>query len=430
MSSEKAERINIMKIAVLGYGVVGSGVVELMHKNPHTINQKAGTDIEIKYILDIKDFDDSPYKNLFVKDFNIILNDPEIEVVVEVIGGLNPAYRFVKESLLAGKSVVTSNKELVAVYGDKLLQIAKDKNKNFLFEASVGGGIPIIRPINQCLAANEIESISGILNGTTNYILTKMIKDGYTFEDALKNAQQLGYAEANPAADIEGIDSCRKISILASLAYGEHVDPQKVHTEGITGIKLEDTRYADKAGYAVKLLGIISKNDDNTLYIMVAPFLVDKTIPLAGVEDVYNAILVQGDAVGISLFYGRGAGKLPTASAVVADVIDCAKHVNARKYLYWKSSDGSFIADYKKMPFKRYVSLISDSDISVSDIKSVFPNADIYTDFDKMVFISDELNEYDFDERINALEKNTGASVCSVIRVFNLNQENGEKKWD
>ncbi len=298
-----------MKIAVLGYGVVGSGVVELMHKNPESINAKAGTDIEIKYILDIRDFDDSPFKNLFTKDFNVILNDPEIDVVVEVIGGLNPAYRFVKDSLLAGKSVVTSNKELVSVYGDELLQIAKDNNKNFLFEASVGGGIPIIRPINQCLAANEIESISGILNGTTNFILTKMVKEGYSFEDALKTAQQLGYAEANPAADIEGIDSCRKIAILASLAYGEHVNPDKVHTEGITEIKLEDIRHADKMGYAVKLLGTIRKNDDNTLFIMVAPFLVEKSIPLSGVEDVYNAILVEGDAVGISLFYGRGAGR-------------------------------------------------------------------------------------------------------------------------
>lgn len=410
-----------MKIAVLGYGVVGSGVVELMHKNPESINQKAGTDIEIKYILDIRDFDDSPYKDLFTKDFNIILNDPEIEVVVEVIGGLNPSYKFVKSSLLAGKSVVTSNKELVSVYGDELLQIAKDKNKNFLFEASVGGGIPIIRPINQCLAANEIESISGILNGTTNFILTKMVKEGYTFEDALKTAQKLGYAESNPAADIEGIDSCRKIAILASLAYGEHVNPDKVHTEGITGIKLDDIRCADKMGYAVKLLGTITKNSDNTLYIMVAPFLVEKSIPLAGVEDVYNAILVEGDAVGISLFYGRGAGKLPTASAVVADVIDCAKHVKARKFLYWKSSDGSFIADYKKMPCKRYVSFDKENHISESNIKSVFPDSVISPETDKVAFISDELNEYVFDERIAALEKETGKKADSVIRVFNIN---------
>ena len=409
-----------MKIAVLGYGVVGSGVVELMHKNPESINSKAGTDIEIKYILDIRDFDDSPYKDLFTKDFNVILNDPEIDVVVEVIGGLNPAYSFVKESLLNGKSVVTSNKELVSVYGDELLQIARDNNKNFLFEASVGGGIPIIRPINQCLAANEIESISGILNGTTNYILTKMVREGFSFEDALKNAQQLGYAEANPAADIEGIDSCRKIAILASLAYGEHVNPDKVHTEGITDIKLEDIRYADEMGYSVKLLGTIRKNSDDTLYIMVAPFLVDKSIPLAGVEDVYNAILVEGDAVGISLFYGRGAGKLPTASAVVADVIDCAKHMKARKYLYWKSSDGSFIADYRNMPCRRYVRFNSDAKISCAEITAEFPDAVINANTDRITFISGEYNEYDFKSKLSSLENKHGAKAVSVLRVFNI----------
>lgn len=409
-----------MKIAVLGYGVVGSGVVELMHKNPESINSKAGTDIEIKYILDIRDFDDSPYKDLFTKDFNVILNDSEIDVVVEVIGGLNPAYSFVKESLLNGKSVVTSNKELVSVYGDELLQIARDNNKNFLFEASVGGGIPIIRPINQCLAANEIESISGILNGTTNYILTKMVKEGFSFEDALKNAQQLGYAEANPAADIEGIDSCRKIAILASLAYGEHVNPDKVHTEGITDIKLEDIRYADEMGYSVKLLGTIRKNSDDTLYIMVAPFLVDKSIPLAGVEDVYNAILVEGDAVGISLFYGRGAGKLPTASAVVADVIDCAKHMKARKYLYWKSSDGSFIADYRNMPCRRYVRFNSDAKISSAKITAEFPDAVINANTDRITFISGEYNEYDFKSKLSSLENKHGAKAVSVLRVFNI----------
>lgn len=409
-----------MKIAVLGYGVVGSGVVELMHKNPESINSKAGTDIEIKYILDIRDFDDSPYKDLFTKDFNVILNDSEIDVVVEVIGGLNPAYSFVKESLLNGKSVVTSNKELVSVYGDELLQIARDNNKNFLFEASVGGGIPIIRPINQCLAANEIESISGILNGTTNYILTKMVKEGFSFEDALKNAQQLGYAEANPAADIEGIDSCRKIAILASLAYGEHVNPDKVHTEGITDIKLEDIRYADEMGYSVKLLGTIRKNSDDTLYIMVAPFLVDKSIPLAGVEDVYNAILVEGDAVGISLFYGRGAGKLPTASAVVADVIDCAKHMKARKYLYWKSSDGSFIADYRNMPCRRYVRFNSDAKISSAEITAEFPDAVINANTDRITFISGEYNEYDFKSKLSSLENKHGAKAVSVLRVFNI----------
>lgn len=382
-----------MKIAVLGYGVVGSGVVELIHKNPKSIADKSGTDIEIKYILDIRDFENSPYANLFTKDFEVIVDDKEIEVVVEVIGGLKPAYDFVKRSLLAGKSVVTSNKELVSVYGDELLKIAKENNLNFLFEASVGGGIPIIRPINQCLAANEIQSISGILNGTTNFILTKMIKEGYTFDNALKTAQSLGYAEANPAADVDGLDACRKIAILASLAYGKHVSPEKVYTEGITKIKLEDVNIADKLGYAIKLLGTIRKNNDGSMYIMVAPFLVEKSLPLAGVEDVYNAILVEGDAVGISLFYGRGAGKLPTASAVVADVIDCAKHVHARKYLFWESSDGSFIKDHREMHCRWY--------LRAEDSEPI---------------ITDKMNEIEVDKIISNIKGN----IVSKFRVFDI----------
>lgn len=398
-----------MKIAVLGYGVVGSGVVELMHKNPETINNKAGIDIEIKYILDIRDFNDSPYASLFTKDFEIIKNDPEIDVVVEVIGGTNPAYKFVKESLLAGKSVVTSNKELVATHGDELLAIAKEKNLNFLFEASVGGGIPIIRPLNQCLAANEIQSISGILNGTTNYILTKMIKEGESFDSALKTAQALGYAEANPSADVDGIDSCRKIAILASLAYGKHVDPNKVYTEGITKLTLDDVAFADALGFSIKLLGIIKKQENGSLYIMVSPFLVDKELPLSTVEDVYNAILVEGDAVGLSLFYGRGAGKLPTASAVVADVIDCAKHLNARKYLFWESSDGSFINDYKTMKCRRFL-IMSESDFNASG----FTNCTRVSINSNVAVITDKLDE----NELNAAIK--GINIKSNIRVFDI----------
>lgn len=407
-----------MKIAVLGHGVVGSGVVELIHKNPQTISSKAGMDIEIKYIVDIRDFNDSPYANLFIKDFEIVKNDPEIQVVVEVIGGLNPAYRFVKESLLAGKSVVTSNKELVSVHGDELLAIAKEKNLNFLFEASVGGGIPIIRPINQCLAANEIESISGILNGTTNFILTKMIREGYTFEDALKNAQKLGYAEADPTADIEGIDSCRKISILASLAYGKHVNPELVHTEGITNVSLEDISVADKLGYAIKLLGTITKDAaNNGLFIMVAPYLVDKSLPLSSVEDVYNAIMVEGDAVGISLFYGRGAGKLPTASAVVADIIDCAKHVNARKYLYWESSDGKFVSDYKNKLNKFFVRA---NNCDLNTVSKYFEITKSTVNADSISFITDSVNEYEFESKLMTLKNETDADVVSYFRVFDI----------
>lgn len=398
-----------MKIAVLGYGVVGSGVVELMHKNPETITKKAAMPIEIKYILDIRDFDDSPYAKLFTKDFEQIKNDPEIDVVVEVIGGTNPAYKFVKESLLAGKSVVTSNKELVATHGDELLAIAKEKNLNFLFEASVGGGIPIIRPLNQCLAANEIKSISGILNGTTNYILTKMFKEGESFDVALKTAQKLGYAEANPSADVDGIDSCRKISILASLAYGKHVNPDKVHTEGITKLTLKDVSSADKLGYSIKLLGIIKKEEDGTLYILVAPFLVDKELPISTVEDVYNAILVEGDAVGLSLFYGRGAGKLPTASAVVADIIDCAKHIFARKYLFWESSDGEFINDYKTMKCRRFV-IAPTADFSASE----FTDCASIDDGSHTAFITKAMDENEF------ISKTSNISIKSNIRVFDI----------
>jgi len=402
-----------MKIAVLGYGVVGSGVVELMHKNPTSIENKAGLPIEIKYILDIRDFENSPYAHLFTKDFNVIVNDPEIEVVVEVIGGLNPAYNFVKQSLLAGKSVVTSNKELVSVYGDELLQIAKNNNKNFLFEASVGGGIPIIRPLSQCLAANEIRSITGILNGTTNFILTKMIKEGYSFEDALKMAQQLGYAEANPAADVDGIDTCRKTAILASLAYGKHVDPSKIHTEGISEIKLDDVNIANNLGYAIKLLGTIKKCEDGTLDILVAPSLVSHELPLSSVEDVYNGILVEGDAVGISMFYGRGAGKLPTASAVVADIIDCAKHINARKYLFWEASDSSFIRDYKSHTCKWYIRI--NGNINNSNI---FNNIDILNENGDKVIITQALSEYEVDEKLNNLGDE--AKIVTKLRIFDI----------
>ncbi len=407
-----------MKIAVLGHGVVGSGVVELIHKNPKSISAKAGDDIEIKYILDIRDFNDSPYANLFIKDFNIIVNDSEIDVVVEVIGGLNPAYNFVKESLLAGKSVVTSNKELVSVHGDELLAIAKEKNLNFLFEASVGGGIPIIRPMNQCLAANEIESITGILNGTTNFILTKMIKEGYSFEDALKTAQKLGYAEADPTADVEGIDSCRKISILASLAYGKHVNPKLVHTEGISKVTLEDVHYADILGYSIKLLGTIKKDNSDGLFILVAPYLVDKELPLAGVEDVYNAIMVEGDAVGISLFYGRGAGKLPTASAVVADIIDCAKHINARKYLYWETSSGEFVSDYKKMVCRHYIRF--NKNINKESIEKYFNVMNITTDEHCTAVIISPVDEYEFEAKLMTLENCCDVKIVSKFRVFDI----------
>lgn len=323
-----------MKVAVLGYGTVGSGVVEVLMDNAKSIAKKAATPLEVKYILDLRDFNESPLKEKFVKDINIILNDEEIEIVVEAMGGVNPAYTFVKGALEKGKSAVTSNKELVAVYGPELLEVARQNNCNFLFEASVGGGIPIIRPLNSALTADEIYEITGILNGTTNFILTKMKTEGRTFEDVLKEAQELGYAEKNPEADVEGHDACRKIAILASLALGEHVDYKDIMVQGITKITKEDMAYAGQMGYSIKLLANYKKHEEN-IYASVRPTMIKGTHPLAMVRDVFNAVLVKGNMVGDVMFYGRGAGKLPTASAVVADVIDAAKHKDTNIMCFW-----------------------------------------------------------------------------------------------
>lgn len=347
----------MIKIAVMGYGVVGSGTVEVFYKNHESIKEKVGDDIELKYILDLRDFDDSPYKNKFIKDFNIILNDPEISVVAEVIGGLNPAYSFVKSLLEAGKSVVTSNKELVAEKGAELLKTAREYNVNFFFEASVGGGIPIIRPLHHCLSANEIDEIAGILNGTTNFILTKMISEQMAFDDALKMAQNLGYAERNPSADVDGHDTCRKICILASLAFGKHIYPKDVHTEGITGITHEDVMYCNDFGGAVKLIGWASRKRDKAA-VMVCPAFISNNSQLSSVNDVFNAILVRGDATGDVVFYGKGAGKLPTASAVVSDIIIAAKMNDNSKSLHWEDSEKGFVVEYKTLENRFYVRLI------------------------------------------------------------------------
>ncbi len=324
------------KVAIMGFGTVGSGVYEIIRTNAGKLAQNAGDTVELKYILDIRDFPDHPKKELFTKDFNDILNDEEVTVVAEVMGGLHPAYEFTKSLLLAGKSVVTSNKELVATYGTELLEIARNKNVNYMFEASVGGGIPIIRPIHQCLTANNITKIAGILNGTTNYILYQMITNGKSFDTALKNAQDNGYAERNPAADIEGHDACRKIAILASLASREAVDYSDIPTEGIVGITLDDVKYASELDCVIKLIGY-AEFMDGKVYSIVAPMLVKKTDPLSGVNDVFNAIKVTGDCVGDVMFYGAGAGKLPTASAVVADIVDSVKHkVRSKKFTWYK----------------------------------------------------------------------------------------------
>lgn len=330
----------MVKIAILGYGTVGSGVYEII-KNEE-FGEKALNPIGVKYILDIRDFPEHEEKELFTKNFEDILNDDEVYCAVETMGGLHPAYEFTKQLLEAGKNVVTSNKELVATYGPELLKIAKDKNVNYLFEASVGGGIPIIKPMCSSLMANNIERIMGILNGTTNFILTEMISKGKDFEEALADAQAKGYAERNPAADVEGHDACRKLAILSSLAWGEYVDYNDIVTEGITEISTKDVAFADKMGYVIKLIGYAEKEEK--LLARVAPMLIPKNHPLAGVDGVFNAIMVRGNYLGTSMFYGRGAGKFPTASAVVADVIESVRHINANKaYLEWKEAEPGYM---------------------------------------------------------------------------------------
>lgn len=334
----------MIDVAVLGFGVVGSGTVEVIDKNSDRIAQSAGQEIRVKYICDVRDFDDSPYKSLLVKDFTVIENDPGVKVVVETIGGAGVALDFTRRSLTAGKSVVTSNKELVAKHGYELLKLAEEKNVNYLFEASVGGGIPIIRPITQCLAANKINEIYGILNGTTNYILSEMIKNGAAFEEALRDAQKKGYAEADPTADVEGHDACRKICILSALCFGRHVYPEQVPAEGILNVTPDDIRFAGQLGYKIKLLGR-AKTVGGKISAYVAPHLISGDNLLSGVEGVMNGIVVRGNAIGDVMFYGAGAGKMPTASAVVADVIDAAKHQSSRKLIGWEAGGSDAVSD-------------------------------------------------------------------------------------
>ncbi len=325
----------MINVAILGYGTVGSGVAGVIANHSGAIAAKVATPIHIKYILVRRDMPEGPFSDLFVKDFSVIEQDPEVQVVVETMGGTGAALEYTRRALLAGKNVVTSNKELVAEHGYELLQLARSNNLSYLFEASVGGGIPIIRPISQCLAANDLTEICGILNGTTNYILTRMIRAGLSFEEALQEAQEKGYAERDPAADVEGHDACRKICILASLSFGRHIYPSQADTEGITKITLEDVQYAEDGGKKIKLLGRAMRQPDGKVCAYVAPHLVDEESPLANVEDVFNGIVVKGDSIGEVMFYGKGAGKLPTASAVVADIMDAARHIESKKYINW-----------------------------------------------------------------------------------------------
>ncbi len=410
----------MISIAIMGHGVVGSGVAQVLLQNAAAISHKAGDDICVKRILDLRDFPDSPFADRFTKRFEDIEEDTEIRIVVETMGGLNPAYDFVKRCLQSGKSVVTSNKELVAAKGDELLALARSRNLNFLFEASVGGGIPILRPLDQCLAANEVTEVAGILNGTTNFMLTKMIHEGLSYDDALALAQANGYAERDPSADVDGADACRKICILASLAFGKHVLPEQVQTEGIRAITADDVACAAACGGAVKLIGRSRKLDDGRLHAMVAPMVVEKDNLLSDVNDVFNAIMVRGNAIGDVVFYGRGAGKLPTASAVVADVIDEVKHLAARKYLFWESGYTDYVAPATDELYRFMVRLDA---MDLAAAKAALPDAAqlIANGVPKgqAVLRTPFLTVSDLAARLAAV----GVEPLSCLRIFTLSQD-------
>ena len=398
----------MIKVAILGYGTVGSGVFEIINENKELITANAGEEIDVKYVLDLREFPGDSCESVLVHDYNIILNDPEVEVVIEVMGGLKPAYDFVKSALLAKKSVCTSNKELVAKYGAELIKIAQSNNRNFLFEAAVGGGIPIIRPMNMHITADKICENTGILNGTTNYILTKMDKEGADFDSTLKKAQELGYAERNPEADIEGYDAVRKIAILASLANGKTVNFEEIYTEGISKITAEDFKYAKKMGRSIKLLGKC-KNEDTGIVCSVAPRLLAPDHPLYNVSGVTNGILVRGNMVGDLVFIGSGAGKLPTASAVVSDVVDSVRHLNVSTTVMWKEEKLE-VEDFSKSKKKFFVRTTK----SKEEVEAVFGNVE-YIDAGisgEIGFATEKLSEQDFDAKAEKL-----GNVISRIRI-------------
>lgn len=398
-----------MKIAVMGYGTIGSGVVDVLRINEDKITERAGEEIEVKYILDLRDFPGDPMENAIVHDYQVIVNDPEIGVVVETMGGVEPAYTFVKAMLEAGKQVATSNKNLVAAKGAELIKIARDHNVNFQFEASVGGGIPIIRPLNKCLTADEIEEITGILNGTTNYMLTKMAQEGADFDEVLKDAQDKGYAEKDPTADIEGHDPCRKIAILTSLVCGQQVDFEDIHCEGITKITATDFKYAEVMNRSIKLLAS-SRKVGGSYSCMVAPFMLAAEHPLCGVNGVFNGIFVHGNVLGDAMFYGSGAGKLPTASAVVADMVEIAKFKDTNLPMEWRPEKLE-LADYKMVTNRFFVRTKADE----AAVKNAFGAVEFVAAEGvngELGFVTEEMTEAAYEEKAAKL-----ADILQMIRV-------------
>ncbi|CAK7088759.1 MAG: Homoserine dehydrogenase [Enterocloster aldenensis] len=386
----------MIKTAIVGYGTIGSGVAEVLEQNKDVIAKQVGQEVELKYVLDLREFPDSPVADRIVHDFKVIEQDEEVRIVVEAMGGLNPAYPFVKACLLAGKHVATSNKALVAAYGTELLAIAREKGVNFLFEASVGGGIPIIRPMYRCLMGERIEEITGILNGTTNFILTKMDKEGESFENALKEAQNLGYAERNPEADVEGHDTCRKIAILTAMATGREVDYEDIYTEGITRITDIDFKYAEKMGTSIKLFGT-SRIKDGKVNAFVAPVMIQKNNPLYSVNDVFNGIMVKGNMLGVSMFYGSGAGKLPTASAVVADIIEAAQNLDHNLAIGW-SGEKQAIESMDQARFRYFVRVAGSCRNKEQDVKRAFGKVEVVELYgmDEFAVLTSEMSEGEF----------------------------------
>ena len=422
----------MINVAILGYGTVGSGVFEVLNENKESISRRAGQELHVKYVLDLRDFPGQPVEKVLVHDYEQIVSDPEVDIVVEVMGGVEPAYTFVKKALLAGKNVCTSNKALVAKHGRELMDIAKEKSINFLFEASCGGGIPIIRVINSSLTGDEIDEVTGILNGTTNYMLYKMSTEGCEFDTVLKEAQQKGYAEADPTADVEGYDACRKIAILSSLAYERYFDFEDIYTEGITKITPEDMEYAAKLGRTIKLLGTSRRLADGTCYAMVAPFMLGQNSPLYSVNDVFNAVFVHGQAMDDAMFMGRGAGKMPTASAVMGDVIDSMRNIMHH------SSGRIGCGCYRQIPVKHIKDTCSkffmriqaaDRTGALANIASVLGNNNVSIaqvvqksrkdGVAELVIITDEVEERHFNDALVVFQGMSDVKeVSGVIRVY------------
>ena len=395
------------KIALLGHGVVGTGVVNIIANKAEQLAKETGEDIEIKYILVRHDYD-VDYKEKFVTDFSVIENDEEIDIIVEAMGGTKPAYEYLKSALEKGKSVVTSNKELVAKHGYELMKIAAEKNANFIFEAAVGGAVPVIHGVRNCLKANTVNSISGILNGTTNYILTKMIEEKMSFESALKQAQELGYAEADPSADVDGIDTCRKICILADIIFGHHIYPENVYTQGIRNVRLKDVDILKTIGACIKLLGVAKRTYNGKILVMTAPFVVFNQGILYATNDVFNAAQLETDNAGLMSFYGRGAGSLPTGSAVVNDVVECVLNKGKTIYPCWKDENKELVADYTEVPMRFYVATEENSE----NINKVFTDAEIVWSEKETAFITSKLTEKELNEKLKDLK------VKSVVRVL------------